>query len=223
MDYLQEYLPFWKDLTPAQCQALSSASQQRRFRKDSVLHNGSGDCVGLMLVLSGQLRVYTLSSEGKELTLYRLFPRDLCLFSASCIMSSIQFEVTVSAQEDTEVIQIPSDVYKNLMEESLPVASYTNQLMASHFSDVMWVMDQVLNKRLDARLAALLLEEMELQGTPQLIMTHEQAANHLGSAREVVTRMLQYFQSEGLVRLGRGSVALIDPDGLRTLAEGSLR
>lgn len=223
MELLEEYLPFWGQLTPTQKSILTSAVHERHFAKGTLLHSGAADCIGLLLVLRGQLRAYTVSEEGKELTLYRLLNRDLCLFSASCIMSSLQFDVMVSAEEDTTALHIPSDVYKHLMGESLPVANYTNQLMASRFSDVMWLMDQIQNKKLDSRLAALLLEERELRHDDELAMTHEQLSRHLGSVREVVTRMLKYFQSEGLVRLSRGSIRILDPDRLYRLARESLR
>ena len=220
---LEEYLPFWRALTPAQQTLLADAVQERRVKKGAMLHRGGEDCVGLLLVTDGQLRAFIVSDEGKELTLYRLLDRDLCLFSASCILSSIQFDVMVGAEADTTLLYIPAEVYKRLMEESLFVANYTNQLMASRFSDVMWLMDQALNKKLDSRLAALMLEERALQGSDTLVMTHEQLGNHLGSVREVVTRMLKYFQAEGLVSLGRGSVRLLDADKLYELAEASLR
>jgi CRP/FNR family transcriptional regulator len=223
MENLGEWLPFWPQLNEDQKRRLSAAAHERRFEKGALLHRGSEDCIGLLLVLSGQLRAYTLSDEGKELTLYRLLERDLCLFSASCILNSIQFDVMVSAEQDTRVLHIPADVYKALMEESVAVAGYTNELMASRFSDVMWLMDQILNKKLDSRLAAFLLEERELTGSGELAVTHEQISSYLGSVREVVTRMLRYFQSEGLVRLGRGKIQLLDESRLAQLAAASRR
>ena len=184
----------------------------------TILHSGSSDCLGLLLVREGQLRAYILSPEGREITLYRLFPRDICLFSASCIMQSIQFDVSIQAEKDTKVWVIPPEVFKGLMESSVPVANYTNQLMASRFSEVMWRMEQIMWQSFDQRLAAFLLEESDLEETPVLKLTHEKIANHLGSAREVVTRMLRYFQEEGLVRLARGTVELLGRKGLEALA-----
>lgn len=219
----ESYLPFWEKLTKEQQKRLLDAAEERQFPRGTLLHNGSADCVGLLLVLSGQLRVYTASEEGRELTLYRLLERDLCLFSASCILSSIQFEVMVSAEQDCTLLHIPSEVYHGLMEESLPVTQYTNQLMASRFSDVMWLMDQILTKKLDSRLAALLLEERALTGGEALSITHEQLAGHLGTAREVVTRMLRYFQNEGLVTLSRGVIGFSDLPRLERTAAASLR
>ncbi|MDO4271042.1 MAG: Crp/Fnr family transcriptional regulator [Eubacteriales bacterium] len=220
---IETYFPFWSKLDDAQRRKLESAASLSRFERGAVLHAGSNDCTGLFVVLNGRLRAYTLSDEGKELTLYRLLDRDICLFSASCIMRSIEFDIIIAAEEDTEVLLIPSDVYKELMEQSAAVANYTSELMGARFSDVMWLMDQLLNHKLDSRLAALLLEEHTLDGGETLPITHERIAAHLGSAREVVTRMLKYFQTEGLVRLERGSVTLLDIDRLRELAADSIR
>ena len=168
---------------------------------------------------AGQLRAYILSDEGREITIYRLFDRDLCLFSASCIMRSIQFEVTIQAEKDTDLWVIPAEVYQDIMEASAPVANYTNELMASRFSEVMWLMEQVMWKSLDKRVAAFLLEEASIEGSSVLKITHEAIANHLGTHREVITRMLRYFQSEGMVRLSRGMVRLLDEDRLRQLQD----
>lgn len=222
MDELKR-LPFWNKLSEVQRTLLESSVREHTYEKGSILHRGSLDCVGLFLVLSGQLRVYTISEEGRELTLYRLFAEEMCLFSASCIIRGLQFDAMVSAVEHTRVLHIPSPVYGALMEEALPVASYTSELMAMHFSEIMWRMDQILNKKLDVRLAALLLEEARLGHSDTLSITHEQLANHLGSAREVVTRMLKHFQKEGVLRVGRGSIELLDMATLRDLAADAMR
>lgn len=218
-----DLFPFYNRLDSRQQMLLKSSCVERTLKKGAVVHNGSGDCVGLLLVLGGQLRVFTVSDEGREVTLYRLFERDICLFSASCIMSSIQFELLVEAWEDTRLLVIPSRVYHELMDTSLPVAKYTNELMAARFSDVMWLLDQVMNKSLDRRLAAFLIEESALRASDELKLTHEDIARQLGSAREVITRMLKYFQTEGLVALSRGTVRLLSVQKLKKLAADSLR
>ena len=137
--------------------------------------------------------------------------------------SNPSFDITISAERESEVLHIPTKAYQALMLQSAPVANYTNELMASRFTDVMWLLDQILYKRLDARLAAFLLEESGLDDTKELRLTHEVIAHHLGSAREVVTRMLKYFQAEGVVALSRGGVAILDERKLAHLAKGSLR
>ena len=171
------------------------------------------------MVRSGQLRAYILSEEGREITLYRLFEMDICLFSASCMMHSIQFDITIEAERDTDFWLIPTDVYKQMMATSAPLANYTNEIMASRFSEVMWLMEQIMWKSFDQRLAAFLLEEARLEGSDQLKMTHEIIGNHLGSAREVVTRMLRYFQNEGMVKLSRGTVEILNPEKLSHLTQ----
>ena len=215
---LAAYFPIWGKLTSQQQARLSQSATYRQVPAGTLLHSGGGDCLGLLLIDSGQLRAYILSDEGREITLYRLFERDACLFSASCMMRSIQFDIAIQAEKDTQVWVIPPDIYKELMEQSAPLANYTNDIMSSRFSEVMWLMEQVMWKSFDRRLAAFLLEESALEDSPLLRLTHEKIANHMGTAREVVTRMLRYFQDEGLVRLTRGSVELIDSSRLRTLA-----
>ncbi len=216
---LDTYFQIWDKLTGAQQDLLLGSASLRTVPAGTMLHNGSADCIGLFVIASGQLRAYVLSDEGKEVTIYRLFERDICLFSASCMISSIQFEVMIEAEKDSQVWVIPPDVYKKLMESSTAVANYTNQLMATRFSEVMWLIEQIMWKSIDRRLAAFLLEESALTGSDTLKITHEKIAAHLGTAREVVTRMLRYFQSEGMVNLTRGAVELVDRVRLMALSE----
>ena len=215
----QEAFPVWNKLHSGQQDLILSNLRFQAVKKGTMLHNGDAECTGLLLVKSGQLRAYILSDEGREITLYRLFDRDLCLFSASCIMRSIQFEVSIEAEKDTDLWVIPAAVYQRIMEESAPVSNYTNELMASRFSEVMWLMEQVMWKSLDKRVADFLLEEAAIEGTSELKLTHEIIANHLGTHREVITRMLRYFQNEGMVKLSRGMVAILDREKLEALRD----
>jgi len=215
----QNYFPVWGKLTAAQQDQILGHLMSRRIPKGTVIHNGSMDCTGLLLVKSGQLRAYILSDEGREITIYRLFDRDMCLFSASCMMRSIQFEITIEAEKDTDLWIIPVDIYQSIMAESAPVANYTNELMATRFSDVMWLIEQIMWKSLDKRVAAFLLEEASIEGTDKLKITHEYIANHLGSHREVITRMLRYFQNEGIVKLSRGVLEITDTEKLEELSD----
>lgn len=219
MPALNTWIPGWGQLTPAQQTRLSEAARPRAFSAGELIHNGDADCVGLLLVKSGRLRVFILSEDGREITLYRLLPGEICLFSASCMMPQIAFAVTVTAEAPSEVLVLPPDVYKAVMEESAPLANFTNELIAARFSDVMWLIEQILWKSFDRRLAAFLLAEAKLEHSATLHLTHEAIANHMGTAREVVTRMLRYFQGEGWVKLARGTLQLTDEPSLRALAE----
>lgn len=219
MPALNTWIPGWGQLTPAQQTRLSEAARPRAFSAGELIHNGDADCVGLLLVKSGRLRVFILSEDGREITLYRLLPGEICLFSASCMMPQIAFAVTVTAEAPSEVLVLPPDVYKSVMAESAPLANFTNELIAARFSDVMWLIEQILWKSFDRRLAAFLLAEAKLEHSATLHLTHEAIANHMGTAREVVTRMLRYFQGEGWVKLARGTLQLTDEPSLRALAE----
>lgn len=216
---LSENFPIWNKLSPEHQQMILDRSELRKVKKGTVVHNGDMDCLGMLLIRSGQLRAYILSEEGREITIYRMFEQDVCILSASCIMPNIQFEIIIEAEKDTEFWVIPSCLYKKLMEESLPVSQYTGDLISSHFSDLMFLMEQIMWKSFDKRLAAFLLEESRLEETTALKITHEKIANHMGTAREVVTRMLRYFQSENMVKLTRGTVELTDEKALEALSE----
>jgi len=215
----QNYFPVWIKLNTVHREQILGTLITRSVKKGTVIHNGGNDCTGLLLVKSGQLRAYILSDEGREITIYRLFDRDICLFSASCMMRSIQFDITIEAEKDTDLWIVPVEVYQSIMKESAPMANYTNELMATRFSDVMWLIEQIMWKSLDKRVAAFLLEESAIEDSNVLKITHEAVANHLGSHREVITRMLKYFQNEGMVKLSRGTIAITDAEKLEALCE----
>jgi len=213
------YLPVWKKLTPAQQERIAEVIEYRRVKKGERIHDSSAQCLGLVMVRSGQLRAYILSEDGREITLSRLVEYDVSVLSASCVMPDMQFNVMIEAEKDSEFWSIPACLFKNLMEESLAVSNYARDLISSNFSELMWLMEQIMWKSVDKRLASFLLEEARLEQAQELKLTHEKIANHMGTAREVVTRMLRYFQSEGLVTLTRGSIRLTDQNGLEALAE----
>ncbi len=216
---LSSYFPIWDQLTPAQQAQLARSARLRTAPRGTLLHNGSEDCVGLLAVCSGALRAFIRSPEGREVTIYRLFERDICLFSASCMLKSAQFDVSAEVERDAQLWIIPADIYQSVAASSAALANYTSELMASRFSDVMWLVEQILWRSQDRRLASFLLDESALQESRTLAITHDRIAAHMGTAREVVTRLLRYFQGEGMVRLARGTIELIDEDRLRAWAE----
>ena len=214
---ISQLLPIWNKLGEKEKQRILQAADYIKVKKGTHIHDSSADCLGLLLICSGQLRTYILSDEGREITLNRLFEYDVCLLSTSCVMPNMQFNIMIEAEKDSEFYSIPACLYKNLMDESLPVANYSNALISNHFSELMWLMEQVMWKSVDKRLAEFLLNESNLENSETLAITHEKIANHLGTAREVVTRMLRYFQSEGFVKLTRGNVIITNAEGLEKL------
>ena len=213
----QDYFPIWNKLNTAQQDRIMSSLTDRNVKKGTVIYSGSLDCTGLFLVKSGQLRAYILSDQGREITLYRLFDRDMCLFSASCMIHSMQFEMTIEAEKDTELWMIPAETYKALWRNPRLLPTTQTNLWPPVFSEVMWLIEQILWKSLDKRVAEFLLEEAAIEDTSRLKITHEAIANHLGSHREVITRMLRYFQNEGMVKLSRGMITILDEDKLEKL------
>ena len=214
-----EYLPIWDKLTPQQQESIRQVIEFRSVKKGTHIHDSSADCLGLVMVRSGQLRAYILSDDGREITIGRLFEYDVSLLSASCVMPDLQFNVMIEAEKDTEFWSLPACLFKNLIDESLAVSNFSRSLLSSNFSELMWLMEQIMFKSFDKRLAAFLLEEMAIEDSTSLKTTHEIIANHMGTAREVVTRMLRYFQSEGMVRLTRGTIEITDEKKLRDLQE----
>ena len=213
------YFPVWDKLTADQQQQIAGVIEHRNVKKGTHIHESSAECLGLVMVQSGQLRAYILSEDGREITISRLFDYDVSLLSASCVMPDMQFNVMIDAEKDSEFWSIPACLFKNLVDESLVVSNYARNLLSGNFSDLMWLMEQIMWKSFDKRLADFLLEEAAVEGTNQLRITHEKIANHMGTAREVVTRMLRYFQNEGMVRLTRGTVEITDANRLQQLAQ----
>lgn len=217
--FISDTLNFWKDLTIQQKTVMKEALILKEFTAGESMHSGSDNCSGLFLIRSGQVRAYIISETGKEITLYRLFERDICIFTASCIMKNITFDIYVEVEKDTKAYLIPTAVFRKLSSESLAIQTFTNNLMASRFSDVMWIMEQALFTSFDKRLAAFLQEQMVIERSNTLEITHEKIAAHLGTAREVVTRMLKYFQNDGMVSLSRGMIEITNEEKLYKLID----
>ena len=215
----QDHFPIWDQLTLSQQQQLLDVLSFQTVKQGTLLHGAGASCTGLHLIQRGQLRAYVFSEEGREITIYRLFDGDLCLFSASCVIRNIQFDLSIEAEKDTEFWTIPASVYRRLMAESAAVANYTNELMASRFSEVMQRMEQFMWKSLDKRVAAFFLQESAIERNCRLKITHKTIARHLGSHREVITRMLQEFQREGAVQLSRGTITILDEAKLRAMRD----
>ena len=208
-----QYFPVWDRLAPHEREMLTSSSVSRKVPAGTLICSG-GDNIGVIIVRSGRLRAYISSDEGKELTVYRLFEKDLSILSVADPSDSIGFDIHITAEKNSEIWIIPTAVYKQLMENSAPLANLTSELLASALSSIIYASGRVLWKGIHSRLARFLLDESALEGTTRLKLTHETIASHLGTAREVVTRTLKDFQDEGLVSLSRGYVVISDAKGL---------
>lgn len=216
-DLFSSVFPFWDNIKDYDRETFVKSSQTIDFRAGTNIHDG-GECTGVIIVKSGVLRLYLLSDEGKEVTLYRLFPGDTCILSASCVLHNITFDVFIDAEEDSRCVVVGGCAYEGLWQRSDAVKIYTYETALARFSDVMWVMQQILFMSMDKRLAIFLLDEAAKSGGDTVKLTHEQIAKYMGSAREVVSRMLKYFVSEGLISQSRSEgIKILDKKRLRNL------
>ena len=212
--------PFWDKLTEAQQEYLCRFARPVRYEKGAHVHSPTENCVGILLLRSGQLRAYLLSEDGRDVTLYRLFAGDVCILSASCVLDAVTFDVHIDAEEPVEAYCIGAGAFKRVMDENIYVRCYAYQMTAESYSETMWAMQQILFMSADRRLAIFLSDELAKSGGSDIAMTHDQIARYMGSAREVVSRMLKYFAQEGLVKLWRGGLTVLDKPRLQRLARG---
>lgn len=217
LQYIPQALTFWDKLNESQKNLLINNIMPVHYDKGTRIHSGENDCIGVILIKKGELRIYILSDEGKEITLYRLHDGEICVLSASCILDNITFDVHVDAEVDSEVLLIDSALYQQLCRQNIFAENFTDKLVIDSFSDVMWAMEQILFMSFDKRLAIFLSDETSRNQTDTVELTHEQIAKYIGSAREVVSRMLKYFVQEGIVELSRKGVRVIDKKKLKEI------
>ncbi|MBP5592807.1 Crp/Fnr family transcriptional regulator [Ruminococcus sp.] len=208
--------PFWDKISAADREYICENSGIRTFEKGTNLHNGN-ECSGVIFVRRGSLRVYIMSEDGKDTTLYRLHNGDMCMLSASCVLKSITFEVIIDAEEESECCIISGPAFKQVSERNPEIRIFSLETAVSRFSDVMWVMQQILFMSMDKRLAIFLNDEAVRIESDNIRLSQEQIAKYIGSAREVVSRMLKYFANEGIVEVSRGGVRILDRKRLREL------
>ena len=212
-----EKLPFWEKLNEEQRKKLRTNTSEHIVEKGQILYHGKCDCMGVLFVRKGGLRVFLLSEDGREVTLYRLREGESCMLSASCVLESITFSDFIKAEEKTQFCQIQSEAFESVMEENVYLEAFCYKEIAKRFSDVMWTMQQILFMGIDKRLALFLLEQIRREGSMEIRLTQEQIAGYLGTAREVVSRMIKYFSEEGMVETFRGGVRILDIERLKGL------
>lgn len=213
----QEIFPFWNGISEADRAYICQNSHALTYAKGTNIHGGN-ECSGVILVRSGSLRLYIMSEDGRDITLYRLHKGDICMLSASCVLQAITFDVFVDAEENSECYVIGGPAFAEVSAHNPQIKIFALETAVSRFSDVMWVMQQILFMRMDQRLAIFLADESARTNSDTIALTHEQIARYMGSAREVVSRMLKYFANEGIVEVSRKGVKILDKKRLRELA-----
>ena len=210
-------LTFYEKLNDSQKRTIADNAILKRLKKGYNVHSSSEECTGLIIVRSGELRVYMLSEDGREITLYRLFENDVCVLSASCVIESITFDVFIDAEEDSEIIIVNSGALNEIVSDNIYAECFMLKKATERFSEVMWVMQQILFFKADRRVAIFLIDEMNKTKSAMLNITHDKIARYIGSAREVVSRILKYFEREKIVKIHRGGLEVIDKTALMKL------
>ncbi|NMA80139.1 MAG: Crp/Fnr family transcriptional regulator [Clostridiales bacterium] len=217
--FLSRHLSFYDEFTASQRALFHESLQVQPLVKGNIILNHDKQCQGLVLVKRGQLRAYIVSDGGKEITLYRLLAGDSCVMTASCVLKNINFTINLAAEKDSEIYIVPPLQYSKLMESNPVVNKFTLDKMSSRFSDVMWIMEQVVFSSMAKRIASSLLEYSSLEQSDYISTTHENIARDVGTAREVVSRMLKYFESEGAIELSRGAVLIKSYEKLEEISD----
>lgn len=213
----QDIFPFWNEIPESDREFICQNSFALTYPKGTNIHDGNG-CSGVIFVRSGSLRLYMMSESGKDITLYRLHKGDMCMLSASCVLQTITFDVFVDAEENSECYVISGSAFADVSARNPQIKIFALETAVSRFSDVMWVMQQILFMSMDKRLAIFLTDEAARTNSDTIALTHEQIARYIGSAREVVSRMMKYFASEGIIEVSRGGIKILDKKRLRKLA-----
>lgn len=205
--YFQQF-SFWSHMTSKEQDTLLSNIRTLHYTEGTAVQSGEHQCLGTLFILKGVLRVYLLSSQGKEATLYRLREGDICTLSASCMLSAITFDVQIDAETDCELLLLPAPVFSQLMKNNVYLESFIYKLTAEHFSDVISGIERTFFLTLPQRIAAFLLDESAETGSDILLLTKENLARSIGSAREAVSRALKQLVTDNCIEVGRGTILI---------------
>lgn len=209
-EVFEKAFPFWDSLTEEEQTEMILGTTKNVCKKKTKLHFGGGECAGVQIIEKGRARIFITSPNGGDITLFRLVDGDVSILSAACMLNGMDVELDMEMETDCIVYTIPKKLYKNLYDENGSVKDYTMEMISEKFSDIMWLFNQFVFSNVASRLAGALLEHRALEGSDILPVTHEVLARDAGTAREVVTRLLKQFQDDGMVRLTRGKVEILD-------------
>ena len=210
-------IPFWANLSPDEKAIVSQRALTKQFNKNQIVSSNSSACLGIILILSGSIRISLISDEGREITLYRAHAGEFCVSTASCVIHQLTFEAMVTAEDDTKVLVIPSSITARLMETNIHVRAFIFERETERYSQTIWAIQHMLFKKFDQRLASYFISEFKNSGKPEVQKTQEEIARDVNSAREVVARMLKDFAAKGLVEIKRGKILLRNIEGLKEL------
>jgi len=203
-------LPFIRHLRPDEQELFRSHMVYVEFRDNEFLSTNTDECDQALFLLKGAVRVYKISEEGREVTLYRLQPGDTCLITLSCLMGLKELDTNAEIQAGSEGIKLPGSVFQILLKSNTHLMNYMMERTFTRLNQVMRVVELVTFSPLKKRIALFLRDEQNKHQKSLLKLTKEKIALEVGTAREVVSRVLGEFEREKLVKLGRGTLQLLD-------------
>lgn len=212
MATLAELYPVLQTLPDALAARLAAEAQTIEVPAGAVLFDERQPCQGFPLVLSGCIRVLKCAANGRELPLYKVLPGESCIITSSCLLGHADYNARGVTEGKTRLVLLPRPLFDALL-QTPAFRDFVFGLFAERIADLMQLVEEVAFRKLDQRLANLLLGKGR-----QLNVTHQQLADELGSVREMVSRLLKGFADQGLVRLGREQIEILDPIGLRRIA-----
>ena len=216
-ELLLRRFPVFSQLSARQLDELLKDAQVLRVPAGGVLFDAGQPCRGFPLVLEGSVRVSKGSPGGREILLYRVEPGGACILSGGCLLGHSDYSARGVAEEEVTLLSIPPDVFQKLMIEAEPFRRFVFSMYGERLSEVMELVDAVAFRRLDQRLAQLLV-----QRGPVLEVTQQKLADEIGSVREIVSRLLRAFEARGWVRLERERVTVLDPRALGAFASAGV-
>lgn len=219
--HFQEYIDqfeLWRALTPQQRETLAAHTRFSRYKKGASVHRGSLGRAGTMHIISGTLRVYILSEEGREFTLYFLRDGDVALLASTSFLSTISCDISIEATKNTELFVSDTEIVRDILNENIEVRARAYEYVIVRLSEMLWKFRQMLFTSAERRLAKFLLAESARTAGDEIRLTHEETAQYLGTAREVVSRLIRDFSQEGLVQTSRGCIHILDRAALRERA-----
>lgn len=217
---MEEYvrkLPYWDKLSDSEKEYVRQNSMVRTFEKGAFLKGHGESCLGMIYVISGSLRAMMISEEGREITIFRLYPGESCILSASCVLTQVSFETVMVSAEPTQVLIVNSGAYAKLMEQNINVRCFSYETATERSSSVIWVLQQIIFYKFDQRLAKFLITTCEKTGRDEITMTKEAIAQEVNTAREVVSRMLKQFADDGLIKMNHKTITVLNKNGLKKI------
>jgi CRP/FNR family transcriptional regulator, anaerobic regulatory protein len=220
-----ELYPFLGNMSQMGLERISAAARISSFPGGAIVVREGQPVQNMLLVDKGAIRVFKSIPEGRQITLYRVLPGDGCILMTYSILNDAPFPASAIAEVDTQTWLIPGQIVRDLFADEPAFRKFANELVMKTIAPLIMMIDQIAFHKIDQRLATFLLATSATQtgAFKPVMMTHEEIASHLGTAREVVSRCISSFESDSLIEVSRRFIRILDAEGLRRIADSSAK